>query len=134
MLDDDDRELWTPSLRASGERWRPVFSLERLDGQAKVCQDTSGATMDATEKPATGLDTTSQTLRQMEVTLHNHTSQLERVLQAILDTKTTLETKVDAVTLDVNLLRSDHQALAERVTDTERDVVALTPSVKDLQE
>ncbi|KAJ1141822.1 hypothetical protein NDU88_008150 [Pleurodeles waltl] len=70
----------------------------------------------------------------MEVTLHNHTSQFKKVPQAILDTKTTLETKIDAVTLDGNLLRTDHWVLVERVTETENDVAMLTPCVKALQE
>ncbi|KAJ1093514.1 hypothetical protein NDU88_006614 [Pleurodeles waltl] len=53
---------------------------------------------------------------------------------ALLDTKTTPEMKIDAVALDVNLLRTDHRALVERVTETEGDIAKLSPDVKALQE
>ncbi|KAJ1206730.1 hypothetical protein NDU88_002131 [Pleurodeles waltl] len=80
---------------------------------------TPAMTVEMAGMPSGGLDSTSQALRQMEATLQGHTSQFKKVLQAILDTKTTLEMKIDAVTLDVNLLRTDHRALVERVAEME---------------
>ncbi|KAJ1184385.1 hypothetical protein NDU88_001192 [Pleurodeles waltl] len=90
--------------------------------------------MDTPDAPSKEQDTTFQALRQMELTLRNHTSQFERVLQAIVDTKTTLESKISEVTMDVNLLRTDHCAQADRVADVEKDLVELSPTGPEVTE
>ena len=53
-------------------------------------------------------------LRGMESTLDIHTQQLEKILNAIKETKCTLEAKIDTVALDVGLLRADHKKLSEK--------------------
>ncbi|KAJ1201266.1 hypothetical protein NDU88_005079 [Pleurodeles waltl] len=87
--------------------------------------------MTAPDTPLAVLDRTWYALQQMDAKIHNHTSQFEKVLQAILDTKTSLETKIDAVTQDVNLLRADHGKLSERVAETETDVAGMRPTMKE---
>ncbi|KAJ1177855.1 hypothetical protein NDU88_003107 [Pleurodeles waltl] len=86
------------------------------------------------DAPPAGLDLTSHALQQMDATLHIHTSQFEKVLQAILDTKNSFEAKIDAVTLDVNLLRADHRTLSGRVAETKTEVAEMRPTMKELQE
>ncbi|KAJ1189108.1 hypothetical protein NDU88_005859 [Pleurodeles waltl] len=76
---------------------------------------------------------TQVALQKLELTLQSHTSQFEKILQAILDTKITLEAKIGSVTEDLNILRTDQHALADRVSELERDTVAIPRSVEDLQ-
>ncbi|KAJ1193285.1 hypothetical protein NDU88_002584 [Pleurodeles waltl] len=73
-------------------------------GKSKMAKAPSGA-RDALDAPTKEQDTTVQALRQMELTLRNHTSQFEKVLQAIVETKTTLESKIGEVVADVGLSR-----------------------------
>ncbi|KAJ1175337.1 hypothetical protein NDU88_000625 [Pleurodeles waltl] len=47
------------------------------------------ATMTTPDAPSASPDMTSQALQQMDATLHIHTSQFDKVLKAILDTKNT---------------------------------------------
>ncbi|KAJ1119974.1 hypothetical protein NDU88_008157 [Pleurodeles waltl] len=62
-------------------------------------------------------DSTAQALQQMEITLRNHTSEFEKGLQAIIETRTTLESKIGAVVANVGLLRADQRVLADRVSN-----------------
>ncbi|KAJ1161783.1 hypothetical protein NDU88_002264 [Pleurodeles waltl] len=43
-------------------------------------------------------------LRHLKATLNPDSTQFQRILQAIMDTKTALESKIDSVSLDVELL------------------------------
>ncbi|KAJ1118281.1 hypothetical protein NDU88_006476 [Pleurodeles waltl] len=70
-------------------------------------------------------------LRQMENTLRNHTSQFEKVLQAIVETRTTLESKIGAVVADVGLLRADQRVLADRVSEMQKDLGGLALQEKE---
>ncbi|KAJ1109217.1 hypothetical protein NDU88_006580 [Pleurodeles waltl] len=74
------------------------------------------------------------TLQQMNRTLQAHSAQFDKLLQAVLDTKTGLEGKIDSVVIEVNLLRADHRKLAERVSDNKRSIAVAQPGVKDLHD
>ncbi|KAJ1082321.1 hypothetical protein NDU88_002489 [Pleurodeles waltl] len=71
-------------------------------------------------------------LAQLDTTLKSHSAQFDKVLQAILDTKTSLETRIDTIATDVTLLRADDRKLADRVEETESSLAALCPTVQDL--
>ena len=60
-----------------------------------------------------------EALRNFGATLDTHSKQFEQILQAIRDTKNTLEAKIDTVALDVGILRADHRKLADRVSEME---------------
>ncbi|KAJ1215112.1 hypothetical protein NDU88_002722 [Pleurodeles waltl] len=70
----------------------------------------------------------------MELTLRNHTTQFEKVLQAIVETRPTLDAQIGAVLVDVGLLRADQRALADKVSETQRDLGGLAPKGQALQE
>ena len=74
------------------------------------------------------------TLGDLNALLASHTTQFEKVLAAIQDTKNTLETKIDNVALDVGLLRSDHKKLAERVKVMEETNKTVHPEVQTLRQ
>ena len=76
---------------------------------------------------------TTGALQQLKSTLSKHSKQFEKILAAILDTKTMLETKIDAVTNDVNLLGADHHKLTDRVGEVESSLTTICPKVSDLQ-
>ncbi|KAJ1146948.1 hypothetical protein NDU88_013200 [Pleurodeles waltl] len=65
------------------------------------------------------MGTQTDALRKMSETLAAPSAQFTKVLQAVLDTKTSLERKIDSVVLEVNLLRTDQRKLSERVATTE---------------
>ncbi|KAJ1108293.1 hypothetical protein NDU88_005669 [Pleurodeles waltl] len=71
-------------------------------------------------------------LRNLEATLDIHFHQFERILQAILDTKTVLETKINTVSLEVGLLRMNHWRLEEQVEDTELGLSTMRTTMQDL--
>ena len=55
---------------------------------------------------------------------------LDKILQAIDHTRERLETKIDAVTVGLSLLRDDHRKLTDRVTLNERAIGELQPSLR----
>ena len=69
----------------------------------------------------------------LQATLEGHSKQFDKILQAIQDTKTTLETKIDTVALDLGILRADHRKLAERVTELESGSLTVQPTIHQLQ-
>ncbi|KAJ1204422.1 hypothetical protein NDU88_008200 [Pleurodeles waltl] len=73
-----------------------------------------------------------KTLAQLDTTLKSHSAQFDKVLQAILDTKMSLETRIDTIATDVTLLRADNRKLADGVEETESSLAALCPTVQDL--
>ena len=89
--------------------------------EEEPCAPTPG--IQASLEPGQGLDTI----------LATHSKQFESILQAIQDTKTSLESKIDAITLDVGLLRADHKKLVTRVATVETELSDLHPATKDLQ-
>ncbi|KAJ1085121.1 hypothetical protein NDU88_005254 [Pleurodeles waltl] len=58
---------------------------------------------------------------------------LDAVLLAIDNTRTSLESKIDMVSLDLSLLHADHRKLADRVTLVERDTQALLFRTQSLE-
>ncbi|KAJ1079630.1 hypothetical protein NDU88_000131, partial [Pleurodeles waltl] len=87
----------------------------------KTAREPPGKMDHTTSPPPEAHATTQAVLQKLELTLQSHTSQFERILQAILDTKTTLEAKIGSVTEDLNILRTDQHALADRVSELEKD-------------
>ncbi|KAJ1190611.1 hypothetical protein NDU88_007349 [Pleurodeles waltl] len=59
---------------------------------------------------------------------------MEKVLQAILDTKTSLEGKIDTVVAEVNTLRMEQRKLTERVATTEITLKLTQPDITDLKQ
>ncbi|KAJ1120070.1 hypothetical protein NDU88_008253 [Pleurodeles waltl] len=59
---------------------------------------------------------------------------MEKVLQAILDTKTSLEGKIDTVVAEVNTLRMEQRKLTERVATTEIILKSTKPDITDLKQ
>ena len=58
---------------------------------------------------------------------------LDTILNAIRSSMIYLKAKVDAVAIDVNLLRTDHKKLADLVTQSEKALVELQPRMTDLE-
>ncbi|KAJ1175777.1 hypothetical protein NDU88_001062 [Pleurodeles waltl] len=56
------------------------------------------------------------------------------IMVAIQDLKISLEPKLDAVTIDVNLLRVDLQKMSEKVTSAESHINLLQSTSKKLEE
>ncbi|KAJ1131530.1 hypothetical protein NDU88_009866 [Pleurodeles waltl] len=63
--------------------------------------------------------------------LAEHSQRFNEILSAVLDIKTTLEPKIDALCIDMGHMREDHKKLKERVKATESTVSALRPTVAD---
>ena len=74
------------------------------------------------------------TLGDLNTLLASHTTQFEKILAAIQDTKNTLEAKIDNVALDVGLLRADHKKLAERVKVIEETNKMAHPEIQTLRQ
>ncbi|KAJ1126050.1 hypothetical protein NDU88_004463 [Pleurodeles waltl] len=76
-------------------------------------------------------------LQQMNQTLQAHSAQFDKLLQAVLDTKTTLEAKIDSVVIEVNLLRADHRKLVDRaeieLREAEKGMAMGAVALEDLQ-
>ncbi|KAJ1115111.1 hypothetical protein NDU88_003337 [Pleurodeles waltl] len=72
-------------------------------------------------------------LPHLGATLHAHSNQFEKILQAILDAKTSYENKIDLVSQDVTLLRADHRELTDRVKETKSSFSTMRPTVRELQ-
>ncbi|XP_069057755.1 transmembrane protease serine 9-like [Pleurodeles waltl] len=72
-------------------------------------------------------------LQQLSEMLRSHSSQFDKLLQAILDIKTTLEGKIDSLALEVNLLRVDQCKLADRVSTNETSIAKVRPDIIALQ-
>ncbi|KAJ1172857.1 hypothetical protein NDU88_004699 [Pleurodeles waltl] len=73
------------------------------------------------------------TLQSLESTLQSHSVQFKKVLQAIMDIKSSLELKIDTVSQDLNLLRVDHRNLTERVKTMDDTLSKTSPMVSDKQ-
>ena len=58
---------------------------------------------------------------------------LDKILHAIANTKSTLQSKIDSVAAELGLLRADHASLSERVKTNEGTLVELQPAQKALQ-
>ncbi|KAJ1174970.1 hypothetical protein NDU88_000261 [Pleurodeles waltl] len=56
---------------------------------------------------------------------------LQDVLQAITASRVALEGKIDALAMDLTVLRDDHRRLAEKVSTTDKQLKELLPEVKD---
>ncbi|KAJ1157255.1 hypothetical protein NDU88_009970 [Pleurodeles waltl] len=76
---------------------------------------------------------TLETLVELDTTLKSHSAQFDRVLQAVLDTRTSLEARINAIGIEVNLRRVDHHNLPERVEGTENLFATFRHMVQDLQ-
>ncbi|KAJ1119829.1 hypothetical protein NDU88_008014 [Pleurodeles waltl] len=59
---------------------------------------------------------------------------LNAIMAAIQDLRGSLEPKLDAVTVDVNLLRADLKEVAEKVTNAEPDIAQLQSTSKRLED
>ncbi|KAJ1118383.1 hypothetical protein NDU88_006574 [Pleurodeles waltl] len=64
-------------------------------------------------------------------TLAEHTQKFHDIMNAVLDIKTTLEPKIDALRVDMGHLREYHKKLKGRVEATENTVSDMRPSVVD---
>ena len=73
------------------------------------------------------------TTKQLEKTLHKHTDMFDKILQAIQDSKVTLETKIGEVQAEINLLRADHTKLTDRVSESEAALVSMRPTVDTMR-
>ncbi|KAJ1188111.1 hypothetical protein NDU88_004876 [Pleurodeles waltl] len=78
---------------------------------------------------STAMYCTTETLSDLEATLHEDSASLEKVLQAILDIKASLEARINTVSIEVNLLRADHRKLTDRVSETKSCLSTLVPTV-----
>ena len=58
---------------------------------------------------------------------------LDKILQAIADTKSTLQSQIGSVAMELGLLRADHRSLSERVKSNEGTLGELQPAQKALQ-
>ena len=87
-----------------------------------------------TENNAVNPTPENEIMGKLGTILATHTTQFEKILTAIQDTKNALEAKIDTVTLDVGLLRSDHKKLAERVTSVELINTTTQPEIKTMQQ
>ncbi|KAJ1177084.1 hypothetical protein NDU88_002348 [Pleurodeles waltl] len=72
-------------------------------------------------------------LHQMEATSDTHLGQFEKILQATLDTKGMLESKIVAVSPGVGLLLTYHGKLVEWVNDMEPAITLVHLTVQELQ-
>ncbi|KAJ1110034.1 hypothetical protein NDU88_007389, partial [Pleurodeles waltl] len=79
------------------------------------------------------LDEAMSTLKQMQSRLTAHSSQFDKILQAIQDTKSSLEQGIDFVSQDVGVLRADQHKLTDRVQDAETTLYTVKPTVDELQ-
>ncbi|KAJ1198726.1 hypothetical protein NDU88_002565 [Pleurodeles waltl] len=86
-----------------------------------------------TPPPETNMEAAAVALRKVTETLATHSIKFDKVLQAVLETKTSLEAKIDSVTTEVNILRAEHRKLLERVTTNEATIEMIHPDVKDLK-
>ncbi|KAJ1198767.1 hypothetical protein NDU88_002606 [Pleurodeles waltl] len=91
----------------------------------KPKQPKPGNPMDSGIPPAASdSDTQITTLLQVSETLRTHSLQFDKLLQAIIDTKSSIEGKIDAVVMEVTLLRADHRNNTELALKTVQPEVA----------
>ncbi|KAJ1145306.1 hypothetical protein NDU88_011595 [Pleurodeles waltl] len=57
---------------------------------------------------------------------------LDKILPAIVDTKTALQQEISRVSVGLGLLRAEHQKLADRVHKVKRGYEEICPAQKDL--
>ncbi|KAJ1181547.1 hypothetical protein NDU88_006753 [Pleurodeles waltl] len=81
----------------------------------------------------TDTELSSNTLPKMSETLTTHSTQIEKVLQAVLDTRTSLEGKIDTLVAEVNILRTEHRKLADRVTTAETTLETAQPDIEEIK-
>ncbi|KAJ1127841.1 hypothetical protein NDU88_006234 [Pleurodeles waltl] len=67
----------------------------------------------------------------LTATLAEHSQKFNDILNAVLNIKNTLETKIDALWIDMGHLREDHKKLKERVEATKSTVSDVRPLVVD---
>ncbi|KAJ1081929.1 hypothetical protein NDU88_002101 [Pleurodeles waltl] len=101
-------------------------------GKPKNVRQAALAT-DSSDAQLPSLNNSTHALQRLDAILHSHSSQFDKILQAILDTKTSLESRIDAVAQDVTIRRADHRKLSGKVGETESEMAALRPSVQDLR-
>ncbi|KAJ1105881.1 hypothetical protein NDU88_003285 [Pleurodeles waltl] len=77
-------------------------------------------------------DTTLESLRHLETTLQTHSVKFDKVLQAILDTRTSLESRINAISIEVNLLHVDYRKLVGHVEEAEYILATMRPMVQDV--
>ncbi|KAJ1090263.1 hypothetical protein NDU88_003398 [Pleurodeles waltl] len=99
-----------------GGAWadRPQRATEEcaiMAGKSKAARAQERSTPGITS----GEQQTTPSLLSLETTLQAHSTQLEKILQAIMDTKASIENRIDTVSQDLNLLRVDHRNLTDRV-------------------
>ncbi|KAJ1115859.1 hypothetical protein NDU88_004080 [Pleurodeles waltl] len=58
---------------------------------------------------------------------------LDKILEAIEDSKTTLQWDIGQVSVKVNLLRADHQKLADRVKENEIVLAEISPVQQEVK-
>ncbi|KAJ1194174.1 hypothetical protein NDU88_003469 [Pleurodeles waltl] len=75
-------------------------------------------------------------LRHAEMDLPDtlHDEKLDKIVEAIVTTGQNLCNRVDAVAVEVGLLREDHKKLSARVANTESELKDLRPSLTELEE
>ncbi|KAJ1195238.1 hypothetical protein NDU88_004519 [Pleurodeles waltl] len=83
--------------------------------------------------PSLEADTHSVALRKVTETLAAHSTQIDKVLQAVLDTRTSLEGKIDVVMAEVNILCMEHRKLTNRVTTAESTLETAQPDIEDMK-
>ncbi|KAJ1189179.1 hypothetical protein NDU88_005930 [Pleurodeles waltl] len=79
------------------------------------------------------IDTQTSALRKMSDTLANHTAQFDKLMHAVLETRTSLEGKIDSIAAEVNILRVKHRKLAEKVTTTESALESVQPDISEMK-
>ncbi|KAJ1096781.1 hypothetical protein NDU88_001912 [Pleurodeles waltl] len=62
-----------------------------------------------------------------------HSRRFDGILAAVLDIKNSLEPKIDALQIDVGLMRGDHKKIKERVEIIKSTVASNRPTVKDTE-
>ncbi|KAJ1111952.1 hypothetical protein NDU88_000224 [Pleurodeles waltl] len=82
----------------------------------------TGAQRDTGEKPTFQEDS-------LESSLATHSRKFDKILTAIRDIETTLEPKIDALRIDIELTGEDRKNLKEQVETTEFTLSSLGPSV-----
>ncbi|KAJ1115818.1 hypothetical protein NDU88_004040 [Pleurodeles waltl] len=67
----------------------------------------------------------------LEVTLAKHSQRFDEILHMVLDIKTTLGPKIDALQMDMGHMRKDHKKLKERVEATESTMASIRPTTSE---
>ncbi|KAJ1216249.1 hypothetical protein NDU88_003853 [Pleurodeles waltl] len=67
----------------------------------------------------------------LEHTLVSHSHKFDEILVAVVDNENTIDPKIDALQIHMNLLRHDHRKLRDRVEIMESTLASIRPIVSD---